>query len=184
MVFVVCVAGMTSRASAATITVGAGESFQAALDSAQPGDTIVLQAGATFTGPFILPVKAGATYITVKSSAADSSLPARGTRTGPGYANALPKIVSNNTAPALIGYLGAHHFRFENVEIASSYAGRSDTNYNLVFFGTDGGGASHIGIYVGEGRFVHAPSSGGTVRLDLLDTEYWRRAYVGARRLL
>ena len=55
---------------------------------------------------------------------------------------------------------------------------------DLVFFGPSGGGASHIGIYVGEGRFVHAPSSGGTVRLDLLDNEYWRRAYVGARRLL
>ena len=55
---------------------------------------------------------------------------------------------------------------------------------DLVFFNPGGGSASHIGIYVGEGRFVHAPSSGGTVRLDLLDTEYWRRAYVGARRLL
>ena len=55
---------------------------------------------------------------------------------------------------------------------------------DLVFFSPGGGGASHIGIYVGEGRFVHAPSSGGTVRLDLLDSDYWRRAYVGARRLL
>jgi len=55
---------------------------------------------------------------------------------------------------------------------------------DLVFFSPGGGSASHIGIYVGEGRFVHAPSSGGTVRLDLLDSEYWRRAYVGARRLL
>jgi cell wall-associated NlpC family hydrolase len=55
---------------------------------------------------------------------------------------------------------------------------------DLVFFSPGGGGASHIGIYVGEGRFVHAPSSGGTVRLDLLDGDYWRRAYVGARRLL
>jgi cell wall-associated NlpC family hydrolase len=55
---------------------------------------------------------------------------------------------------------------------------------DLVFFSPGGGTASHIGIYVGEGRFVHAPSSGGTVRLDLLDSDYWRRAYVGARRLL
>ena len=55
---------------------------------------------------------------------------------------------------------------------------------DLVFFSPGGGTASHIGIYVGEGRFVHAPSSGGTVRLDLLESDYWRRAYVGARRLL
>jgi len=55
---------------------------------------------------------------------------------------------------------------------------------DLVFFNPGGGGASHIGIYVGEGRFVHAPSSGGTVRLDQLDAEYWRRTYAGARRIL
>ena len=39
-------------------------------------------------------------------------------------------------------------------------------------------------IYVGEGRFVHAPSSGGTVRLDQLDGHYWRDHYSGARRVL
>ena len=55
---------------------------------------------------------------------------------------------------------------------------------DLVFFHPGGGAASHIGIYVGEGRFVHAPSSGGTVRLDLLDSNYWRAAYAGSRRIL
>ena len=54
---------------------------------------------------------------------------------------------------------------------------------DLVFF-RDGGNVSHIGIYVGEGRFVHAPSRGGTVRLDALDGDYWRQHYYGAKRLL
>ncbi|WP_345782258.1 C40 family peptidase [Thermomonas sp.] len=54
---------------------------------------------------------------------------------------------------------------------------------DLVFFG-DGGQVSHVGIYVGEGRFVHAPNSGGTVRLDRLDGSWWRNHYSGARRLL
>ena len=54
---------------------------------------------------------------------------------------------------------------------------------DLVFFGKDGG-VSHVGIYVGEGRFVHAPSTGGTVRLDHLDGPYWRDHYSGARRVL
>lgn len=54
---------------------------------------------------------------------------------------------------------------------------------DLVFFGS-GGGVSHVGIYVGEGRFVHAPSTGGTVRLDRLDGPYWRDHYSGARRVL
>lgn len=56
---------------------------------------------------------------------------------------------------------------------------------DLVFFATSGGRqVSHAGIYVGEGRFVHAPSSGGTVRLDSLDDSYWRKNYLGARRVL
>lgn len=56
---------------------------------------------------------------------------------------------------------------------------------DLVFFATSGWGTvSHAGIYVGEGRFVHAPSSGGTVRLDSLSNRYWSNAYVGAKRVL
>lgn len=54
---------------------------------------------------------------------------------------------------------------------------------DLVFFGSDGG-VSHVGIYVGEGRFVHAPRTGGTVRLDHLDGHYWRDHYSGAKRIL
>jgi cell wall-associated NlpC family hydrolase len=57
------------------------------------------------------------------------------------------------------------------------------TTADLVFFGS-GSTVTHVGIYVGEGRFVHAPSSGGTVRLDHLDGAYWRDHYSGARRVL
>ena len=57
------------------------------------------------------------------------------------------------------------------------------TTADLVFFGSRGH-VSHVGIYVGEGRFVHAPSSGGTVRLDRLDGPYWRDHYSGAKRIL
>ncbi len=55
---------------------------------------------------------------------------------------------------------------------------------DLVYFNTLGGRVSHIGIYVGERRFVHAPSSGGTVRMDNIDTPYWKKHYVEAKRLL
>lgn len=55
---------------------------------------------------------------------------------------------------------------------------------DLLFFATNGGGkVSHAGIYVGEGRFVHAPSSGGTVRLDSLSNSYWQRSYLNAKRV-
>ena len=56
---------------------------------------------------------------------------------------------------------------------------------DLVFFATNGGrNVSHAGIYVGEGRFVHAPRTGGTVRLDSLDSPYWQRAFLEAKRVL
>jgi cell wall-associated NlpC family hydrolase len=56
---------------------------------------------------------------------------------------------------------------------------------DLLFFATEGSGkVSHAGIYVGEGRFVHAPSTGGTVRLDSLSVPYWQKSYLGARRVL
>ena len=52
---------------------------------------------------------------------------------------------------------------------------------DLVVF-TQHGVAAHAGIYVGEGRFVHAPSTGGDVRLDALDSKYWAKQQVSYRR--
>ena len=54
---------------------------------------------------------------------------------------------------------------------------------DLVLFGK-GRNVFHVGIYVGDGRFVHAPSTGGTVRLDRVNGPYWRDHYAGARRIL
>jgi cell wall-associated NlpC family hydrolase len=52
---------------------------------------------------------------------------------------------------------------------------------DLVVF-IQGGSATHAGIYVGEGRFVHAPSTGGEVRLDSLRSNYWSKQTVAFRR--
>jgi cell wall-associated NlpC family hydrolase len=54
---------------------------------------------------------------------------------------------------------------------------------DLVFFNTTGEKYSHAGIYVGQGRFVHAPSAGGTVRLEYITTPYWAARFTEARRL-
>lgn len=54
---------------------------------------------------------------------------------------------------------------------------------DLVFFDQEGKKSSHVGIYLGQGRFVHAPSTGGRVRTDGLDSAYWRTHFVEARRL-
>ncbi|GIV17958.1 MAG: hypothetical protein KatS3mg022_3393 [Armatimonadota bacterium] len=54
---------------------------------------------------------------------------------------------------------------------------------DLVFFQTYRRGASHVGIYIGNGKFIHASSAGGRVRVDSLNDGYYRQRYVGARRL-
>jgi cell wall-associated NlpC family hydrolase len=55
---------------------------------------------------------------------------------------------------------------------------------DLVFYNTQRREYSHVGIYLGEDRFIHAPSSGGEVRLENLRADYWARRYNGARRVI
>ena len=81
-----------------TIAVPAGGDFQAAINQAQPGDIITLQAGATYTGNFTLPAKSGTNWIVIRTSAPDSSLPPPGTRITPAFASVLPKIVTPNAS--------------------------------------------------------------------------------------
>jgi cell wall-associated NlpC family hydrolase len=53
---------------------------------------------------------------------------------------------------------------------------------DAVFFSHNGSArASHVGLYIGDNRFIHAPSSGKTIRINSLDEPYWQRTYVTAR---
>jgi cell wall-associated NlpC family hydrolase len=54
---------------------------------------------------------------------------------------------------------------------------------DLVFYNTRGRRYSHVGIYVGEGRFIHAPSRGGQVHIVNMADRYWVSRFNGARRL-
>src|SRR5438445_5820152 len=102
----------------AIIQVPAGGDFQAALNAAQPGDTIMLAAGATFTGPFTLPNKPGAGWIVVRTSAPDSALPLPGHRIGPSYAPVMPKlVVGSGFSSTILTVSGAHHYRFIGIEM-------------------------------------------------------------------
>lgn len=53
---------------------------------------------------------------------------------------------------------------------------------DLVFFRIAGKRISHVGIYLEDGQFIHAPSSGKTVRVDRLDQSYWKQRFAGAKR--
>jgi cell wall-associated NlpC family hydrolase len=65
----------------------------------------------------------------------------------------------------------------EKVDRASLVAG------DLVFFGRRGKRVDHVGIYVGDGQFVHAPRSGRDVTVSRLDTGYWAGKFLQARRV-
>jgi hypothetical protein len=122
--------------------VPAGGNLQAAFDAAQPGDVIEIQAGATFTGNYVAPARAnGTSYVWVRSSAWQLLAP-QGTRVDPSVAGFMPKIVSSNNTPAIRFDFGAHGYYFTGIEVASSNAGTTFTNANLIFIGGDAAGNS------------------------------------------
>jgi hypothetical protein len=132
---VLCAACLSpARGEAATHTVPAGGDLQATLNQAQPGDVILLTAGATYTGNFRLPVKPGTAFITVRTDAPARDLPAPGVRMTPGHASLLAKIKSPNTSAALTAAPGSHHWRFELLEFQANANGVGD----IIVLGTSG----------------------------------------------
>jgi hypothetical protein len=130
-----------TRASGKVTQVNAGGDFQAALNNASCGDTIQLQAGATFSGVFKFPSKScdDAHWIIVRTSAPDSSLPPEGTRITPCFAgitslpgrpafpcaspkNALAKLIFVNKTGfgPVVFSSGANHYRLIGLEVTRS----------------------------------------------------------------
>jgi hypothetical protein len=110
--------------SASEIFVAAGGNLQAALNAAQPGDEIVLQFGAIFTGNFVLPVKAEGPVIVIRSS---SALPFR--RITPADSSLLPLIVSPTVDPALSAVGGVKNWKLDGIWFGST----QDGQYNVIF---------------------------------------------------
>jgi hypothetical protein len=124
----------------AAVTVRAGGDLQAAVNGARFGDTIILEAGATYNGPLILPFKGPGTggdadYITIRTSDL-SGVPAEGVRVRPElHARAMPKILAPENSGAVGTAPQAHHYRFVGVEFAP--AANSKYLYNLIDLGAD-----------------------------------------------
>lgn len=115
-----------------SLYVPAGGDVQAALNTARPGDVIVLAAGATFTGPFTLSNKRGSGWITVRTSAPDDQLPP-GVRVDPTDAPLMPKLEAPSGS-VIVAARGAHHYRFIGIEIRPR---NGVFLYNLVLLGHD-----------------------------------------------
>jgi hypothetical protein len=150
-------------ASGAVTLVPKGGNLQAALDNATCGDTIQLQAGASFTGIFTFPAKScsDSNWIIVRTSAADSALPPEGTRLTPCYAgiaslpgrpsfhcaatqNVTAKLIMNTTegsGPILFAS-GANHYRLIGLEVTRQQGG--PVVYNLASTQQNQGTMDHI----------------------------------------
>jgi hypothetical protein len=103
---------------AQTITVKAGDNLQRALDAARPGDEVVLDAGAVYVGNFVLPVKAGESFVTVRSSRAGEL--AAGRRVTPADAARMARVATPNSGPAFLAPPNSHHWRLIGLEVTQS----------------------------------------------------------------
>ncbi|WP_391208068.1 C40 family peptidase [Psychrobacillus sp. L4] len=105
------------------------------------------------------------------------------------------KYRSGGTTPAGFDCSGFVNYVFDDlgIDLPRTSAGLHSTGSkvdrddlstgDLVFFNTAGSGVSHVGIYIGDGKFIHSSSSQG-VKIDKLsDPYYWAKHYVGAKRV-
>jgi hypothetical protein len=164
-------------ASGKTWMIRSGESFERVLASASCGDVIQLQAGATFSGNFVVPNKScdNSHWIIIRTSAPDSSLPPEGTRLTPCYAglsslasrprlncvstaNVLAKIEFNSKGSSgpIMFSSGANHYRLIGLEVTRTAS--SGPVYNLVQFS---GPADHL---VFDRLWIHGTAQDETVR--------------------
>ncbi len=160
------------------INVPVGGDLQTALNNASCGDTIQLQAGSTYNAPlngYTLPVKScsDSSWIIIRTSAPDSSLPAPGTRIDPSYAPAMANIVISNSASSGPLFMDANgpsnHYRFVGLQL--SVAPGISPVYNILQFGAFVSSAANLPNHIIFDRcWIHGNATG----------EMTRAAYVAA----
>lgn len=138
LVAAVCLLGRVTPSGAAVIAVPAGGDLQAAIDRAKAGDTITVAAGATYVGNFILRVKPGNQFITIRSD--DDGTVRPGQRVRPAHSPRLAKLRSPNRQPALSTERGAHHWRLILLEFLPNVDGSGD----IITLGDGGPGQSEL----------------------------------------
>ncbi len=114
---------LPSTSDTCTINVASGGDLQAAIDSAKLGDTVCVQAGATFVGPFYLPKKTtGSGWVTIRTANLGSNFVAPGTRVSPSDASKMAKLVSPGSNAAVIQTkTAASNYRLIGLEITQQF---------------------------------------------------------------
>jgi hypothetical protein len=176
LVAVILVMVIASATQASTIIVPAGGDFQAALNTAQFGDTIVLQAGASYVvssmgGSFKLPAKSGGTgtdadFITIQSSQVSSLTLGR---VAPADKTKMARIVALGFGGAITAQANAKYYKFVGLDITNSSGGTANEHaYTLIDIGNYISGVANIWF---DRCYVH-PQEDGT-------TDYTRTATRG-----
>jgi hypothetical protein len=117
------------RPSGSTVRVRKGDNLQDALDAVHPGDTILIEAGATFIGNFLLRPKTGEGWIYIESSAIENKVHP-GQRVSPDDAASMPKIETSNSDSAIDVLPSANNYRLVGLEITP--AAGAPRPYSLV----------------------------------------------------
>lgn len=142
------------------IRVPKNGNLQTAINLANSGDIIELQAGAEYAGSFILPKKNLTDYVTIRSSAI-AQLP-ENVRVNPSQAKLLAKLaVKKDSRPLVLTEPGAHHYRFDGIEFSSE---SSSYIYNLVFFGDEENGKITPHHFEINRSYLHSTKTGKTRR--------------------
>src|SRR5215213_7151932 len=161
--------------SSNTIRVPPQGDFQKALNNARPGDTIILEAGATYTGPFTLPAKPNSDlFITIQSSAL-SQLPSASERVSPSHAPLMPKLLSpGNNQPALLTAAFSHHYRLVGLEISPRDA--SAILRDIVLLGDGSANQNSLAMIphhlVLDRCYIHAFPTQETIRAIALNSSH------------
>ena len=144
-----CVSVMQTPAEAATLNVPSSQypTIQSAINAASRGDTIIVEAGRTYTENLVLRYKsAGSGYITIQSSAL-SSLPAAGNRVSPSDAANMPTIRSTTAASGqaistVSGSTPSHHYKLIGLQILRHNS--TSQQFQVIGIGTTGTGQDSI----------------------------------------
>lgn len=147
-----------------TYTVQAGGDLQAVLNMAANGDTVLLQAGATFTGHYQLPAKSGTGTLTVTSS---SGVPAAGVRMTPATAVTLAKIQAPPGGPAVLALTGATHVALVGLEFLPNLPNADGTYFTDTIDVGDPNPTALANLpddIVIDRCYIHAADSGGQRR--------------------